>query len=144
MLGKLKYLAAIILIIAFVFGMTACAKSGSANGEAETAAEDSTASPEETVAEEVLPEVDVNSNVDELIGSWKDVSDPTLFVNISKTGTTYQYEDIDGKYEATFENGRLKVPASDDPADIAEVYIDTETRHLIVLYQGSLAEFEKK
>ena len=144
MFGNLKYLAAIILIIAFVFGMTACGESGSANEEAVAAVEDSTASPEETVAEEVLPEVDTNSSVDELIGSWKDISDPALFVNVSKTDTTYQYEDVDGKYDATFENGKLKVQASDDPADFAEVYIDTETGHLFVLYQGSLAEFEKE
>ena len=142
MIKNLKCTIVLVIAVTLAFGMTACNGNVSANGEA--VVEESAAPPQAATVEEALPEVDTNSDVNVLIGSWKGVSDTTLYANITKTDTAYQYEDNDGKYTATFENGKLKVPVSDDAADFAEVYVDADTGHLYVLYQGGLSEFEKK
>ena len=137
MLKKLKCSIVLVIAVTLAFGMIACSGSNSANTGA--AVEESAAPPEAA-----LPEVDTSSDVDVLIGNWKGISDTTLYANITKTDTAYQYEDNDGKYTATFENGKLKIPVSDDAADFAEVYVDADTGRLLVLYKGGLSEFEKK
>jgi hypothetical protein len=144
MFTKCKFLVVLILSVTLLFILAACGGSDSAGEDAGAVVEESAAPPEPATVEDVLPEVDTSSAVDGLLGSWKDISDPTLFANITKVDSAYQYEDNDGKYDAVFENGKLKVSVSDDPADFAEVYIDAETAHLCVLYQGGLSEFVKK
>lgn len=144
MFKNLKLLVVLVLALTLVSGLAACGGSDSAGKDATAVVEENTAPAEPATVEEVLPEVDTGSNVDALVGNWKDVTDPALFANITKTDAAYQYEDNDGKYAATFENGKLKVQVSEDAADLAEVYIDTGTGHLFVLYQGGLSEFEKK
>ena len=143
MFKNLRYLVAIVLVVTLVSGLTACGGGGSSEKGTEVIAEN-TAPAEPDTVEESLPQVDANSNADALLGSWKDIVDPSLFANITKTDTAYQYEDNDGTYTATFENGKLTVKVSEDGADTAEVYVDADSGHLFVLYQGGLSEFEKK
>lgn len=142
MFKNLKYLVVFALALTLVLGLAACG--GGTASDSEAAAVENTAPAEPATVEEALPQADTGTKADELVGSWKDISDATLFANITKTDSTYQYEDNDGKYAATFENGKLKVQVSADAADTAEAYINAETGHLLVLYQGGLSEFEKK
>ena len=97
---------------------------------------------EEAVVEQAMPTPDAETGVEALLGKWEDVSSPDRFAHITKTESGYQYEDNEGKYPATFENGILKVKVSD--TDAADVYIDTKTGHLLAVYQGNQSEFLKK
>lgn len=147
---NLKTIAILILVFMFFACMTACSGTANSSGQQNdaqqsvenTSAPENASTPEAATAEESIPAADSKASADQLIGSWKDISDENNFTNITKTDTGYQYEDNDGEYSATFENGVLKVKASD--SDTAEVYIDPKTGHLLTLYQGGLTEYEKK
>lgn len=144
MIKNLKYLVILVLAVTLTFGLAACGGSDSGEGEDKEVVEESTAPAEPDTVEEALPEVDTSASVDVLVGNWVDISDSQYFANITKDGEVYKYEDNDGTYEATFKDGKLLVPVSDAADDFAEVYVDTGTGHLLVLYQGGIAEFEKK
>lgn len=143
MIKSLKYLVILVLAVTLTFGFAACGGSDSVDGD-NSEVEENTAPPEPDTVEEALPEVDTSASVDVLVGNWVDISDSTYFANITKDGEVYKYEDNDGKYDATFKDGKLIVPVSDAENDFAEVYVDAGTGHLCVLYQGGIAEFEKK
>lgn len=102
----------------------------------------STAAPETAAVVETLPKADTKTNVDAMLGKWVDVNDANSTAEITKTDSGYLYADADGKYTATFENGVLKVKASD--TDNAEVYIDPDTGHLLVSYKDGVTEYLKK
>lgn len=144
MIKNMKYFVAAILAMSLIFSLAACGGNDSAAADAEASVEERTVPAEPDTVKEVLPEADTSSTGDVLIGSWKDISDPALLANISKIDTGYQYEDNEGVYAATFESGKLKVSVSEDAADFAEAYVNPETGHLLVLYQGGVSEFEKK
>lgn len=140
-----KIFAVLVLIFTLLAGMTACGDNNTASSGQQADVQQSTeqtVAPEAATIEQTLPAVDSKAGVDALIGSWKDISEADSFVTITKTEAGYQYEDNDGKYPATFENGVLKVKASD--TDTADVYIDPETGHMFTAYQGGLLEYEKK
>ena len=97
---------------------------------------------EQMASEQVAEEADTSMKADDLVGNWVDVNDSTRFANIVKDGENYSYEDNDGKYPATFKDGVLKVEVAAN--DFADVYIDTVSGHLMLVYQDNVAEFAKK
>lgn len=140
-----KIFAVLILVFTLLAGMTACENNNTASSGQQADVQqtvEQTAAPEPATAEEDFPVADPKANVDALIGSWKDISAADSFANITKTETGYQYEDNDGTYPATFEDGVLKVKVSD--TDTADVYIDPGTGHLFIAFQGDLMEYVKK
>lgn len=148
-----KILVILILVFTLMTGMTACGSNTAGNdttgndtasGQQADASQttEQTVTPEEATIEQAIPEADPEANADALIGSWKDITAADSFVNITKTEAGYQYEDNDGKCPAAFENGVLKVKASD--TDTADIYIDPKTGHMITAYQGGMTEYEKK
>ena len=143
-LKSFKTIVVYILIFTLLAGMTACSDKTAPSGKQSDVSQspEKEAAPEVATVVESLPAADTNAGADALIGSWKDISDAESFAAITKTDTGYQYEDKDGKYPATFENGVLKVKASE--TDTADVYIDPKTGHMVTAYQGGLSEFEKK
>ncbi len=140
MIKNLKRLIVFVIAVTLALGLIACGSGqGTEAPDGETAA-----ALEPATVEEAIPDADTGSSPDILIGSWKGISDPDSFANITKTEAGYQYEDNDDVYEAAFAEGKLKIRVSEDAADIAEAYVDTETGNLLVLYQGGLSKFEKK
>jgi hypothetical protein len=135
----------VVLVIATVFavGLAACGGSGSSSDESTAVVQENTAPAVAATVAEAVPQADTASKADALVGTWKDVSDPSSTATITKSGNDYQYADKDGTYKCTFEGGKLKVQVSGDASDTAEAYIDTATGHLCVLYQGGLSEFQK-
>lgn len=93
--------------------------------------------------EQTLPEADATAVADGLIGNWTNYDDPEQFAVITKTASAFQYEDNDGKYPAVFENGKLRIKISDTESDSADVYLDSQTGHMMMVYQDSVYEFEK-
>lgn len=138
----MKKLLIVVLLFVFVGGFAACGGGEANSTESLDTQTSQQAETEETVVEETMPTADPNAAVDALIGSWVDISDETRFANITKADTDYQYEDNEGQYPATFENGSLKIKASD--TDTAESFIDAKTGNMLMIYQGSIWEFKKK
>jgi cytoskeletal protein RodZ len=98
-------------------------------------------STDSSAEQSTLSAVDTAASADDLIGTWKDANDDTQTAKITKTDSGYELEQSDGKYPATFANGVLKVKATD--TDTADVYIDKQTGHLILSYQGGITEYVK-
>lgn len=125
--------------------MTACGSEANTSSDEMTLSQtevelQSTAQP--ATVSQAEPEADTKVSVDALIGEWVDISDTVNIAKITKADNEYQFEDKDGKYPATFENGKLKVKVSD--ADTAEAYINSETGHLIVVLGEDIWEYGKK
>jgi hypothetical protein len=97
---------------------------------------------EQMASAQIAEEADTSMKADDLIGSWVDVTDSTRFANIVKDGENYTYEDNDGKYKASFKDAVLKVEVAAN--DFAEVYIDSASGHLMLVYQDNVSEFSKK
>lgn len=139
-----------LLIFALLTSLTACGgkttdPSGQQASSQQTADQqeaDQQATDLQAAAEQVVPAADPTASVNDLIGSWTDISSTDRFANITNADTEYQYEDNDGKYSATFKDGVLKVKVSD--SETADVYLDEKTGHMLVVYQGEPAEFSKK
>lgn len=131
------------MVAALLFTFTAC------GGDASTSQEGTASNGQEAVAtaqepatvESALPKVDTGAAADSMLGEWKDTVDNTHFSKITKTDSGYQLEDNDGKYPATFKEGKLSVKVTE--SDTAEAYIDTNTGHLFILFQDGLTEFAK-
>lgn len=140
-----KKCAILIAITVFAFSFASCGSKNSPAKESEAPTPELTvaATPAPDVAEQTAPEADIKVAEDSFVGNWKDVNSGEGFVKITKTESGYQYEDNDGKYKATFEDGILKVQVSDDATDMADAYINSETGHLILNYQGGLSEYIK-
>lgn len=124
---------AILITGIFVSGFTGCQ-----NQSTPTTTNDKAA---QAVVEQKAPLTDSKAKAESFIGEWKNVDDYNQITKITKSGNGYQYEDNDGKYEATFEKGKLKVKISD--GDFAEVAMNSETKNMIMTYQGSVVEFKK-
>lgn len=145
----MRYSSRILAILALVFLiftlLTACG-GGSGDSQSQTGqsvdANASSAPAQTETVQASLPQADTSASADSLVASWKQVGSPDKFVNITKTDSGYQYEDNDGKYPATFKDGKLEVKATD--TDMAEAYIDSATGHLVVVFQGGMTEYEKK
>jgi hypothetical protein len=97
---------------------------------------------EQMASAQVAEEADTSKKADDLVGNWVDVTDSTRFANIVKDGENYLYEDNDGKYSATFKDAVLKVEVAAN--DFADVYIDSASGHLVLVYGDNIAEFAKK
>ncbi len=154
----------VVLFLAFIFTavLAACGGSNSADSTAEYSSTDWSASPSESLStaeaavqaqtnqeatvEAALPPADTEKANDEnLLGTWTDVNAPDRYVTITKTDSGYEYEDNEGKYPATLVDGVLKVQVSEsDATDTADAYIETESGHLLSVYQDNQAEFMKK
>ena len=136
------------LMVALLFVLSGCGSGGDTGDSSDQSAvaEESVAAVAETVeqamTEQIAEAVDTKASVDELVGNWVDIVEADRFVNITKEGTEYQYEDNEGKLPASFENGVLKVKVSD--TETADVYIDTDSRHLLLTYQDNISEYAKK
>ena len=147
---NLKKVAILILVFALPALITACGNNDSgqqvdAQQQSEAEAVQSSIQAETdqvAAASEVIQTADTKASVDSLIGSWIDINTPERFANITKTDTEYQFEDNEGKYPATFIDGVLKVKASDSVT--VDVHIDTETGHMLSVYDGNITEFSKK
>ncbi len=135
-----------VLIVAFIFVLSGCGNDTADSAEQASLAGETKAAEAETVqqaiTEQITEVVDTKTNVDELIGSWIDISAADRFVNITKEGTQYQYEDNEGKLPATFEGGILKVKVSD--TETADVFIDAESGNLFLAYLDNISEYTKK
>jgi hypothetical protein len=157
----LKVLSILVLLCIIVVGMIGCGNKGSADSTGDTSSlQDESMMQEDTsvqdqdstqqatgkavteVVEQTMPTANKQTTVENFLGEWKDINDGSRFAKITKTGTAYEYEDNEGKYPATFENGALKVKPSDDI--IVTVIIDQKTGHMISEYQGNESEFSKK
>lgn len=121
-------------------GAAAEAATGAA-AEASTEAETSAQSVEEMASAQVNQEAKTNIEVKDLVGKWININDSTRFANIAVDGGNFTYEDNDGKYTASLENGILKVKVGDN--DFADVYIDLASGHLMLVYQDNTEEFAK-
>ncbi len=154
----------VVLVLVFIFSvaLTACGGGNADDSTAEYASTDWSASPSESLStaeaavqaqtnqeatvEAALPPADTEKANDEnLLGTWTDINASDRYVTITKTDAGYQYEDNEGKYPATLVDGVLKVQVSEsDPTDTADVYIATESGHLLSVYQDDQAEFMRK
>jgi hypothetical protein len=139
----------VIFILVFVLStiITACGSNEASSSQQQSEAVQSSIQAETdqvAAASEVIPTADSKASVDNLLGSWTDINSPDSFANIIKTDTGYQFQDNDGKYPAEFIDGVLKVKVSDNETDTADVYIDVNTSHMLVDYQGSTSEYSKK
>lgn len=85
------------------------------------------------------------ATVDILLGEWVDVDYPERYVKITKTSTGYLYEDNDGKYNATFEKGVLKLNVSVyTESENAEAYYENKLGNMVMIYKETLSKFKKK
>ena len=141
-----KVLIACILALIFTVSLSACGEETTNSSKEQTnttvQAVDELQPDQEVTIEEALPTVNATVAVDNLIGSWIDITSPDRFVKITKLDSDYQYEDNEGKYPATFKDGVLKVKVSE--SDTADAYIDKDTGHLLSVYQDNISEYNKK
>lgn len=84
-----------------------------------------------------------STSVKNYLGNWQDISDSTRTAKIyADTKAGYIWEDNEGKYTAKFENGVLKVQATD--IGTAVVTYDDSSKHLkIVLTDEKTKEVQK-
>ena len=147
-LRKFPVITLVFLTLMFLTILSSCSGSSSTLDQQNSASDQETGSTQTAQSESVtsaeqstLSAVDTAASVDDLLGIWKGVNDDTQSAKVTKTDSGYQFEQNDEKYPATFSNGILKVKASD--TDMADVYIDKQTGHLIVSYQGGITEYVK-
>lgn len=143
-MSSLKKLSILILVAAFVFVLVSCGDNSASTEQPIVEEITVEAAPVPETEVQTVPAADTEVGSEIFIGSWKDIESEESFVNITKTDAEFTYEDNDGKYSATFQEGVLKVQVSDVEGDTADVYINSESGHLILSYQGSLSEYEKK
>lgn len=143
-----KLLVVGMLITVILLAFAGCGSSDEAAGDENIdSAVESTApveaeTVEQAATEQIAEAADTKTKVEDMVGSWVDVNAADRFVNITSVGTTYSYEDNEGKLAATFEEGILKISVSD--TDKADAYIDQATGHLMVVYQDNISEYAKK
>ena len=142
---NVKAFTIVFLIFILLFSMAACGTNSTETNDQQAddqQADDQAATDQQITAVQAVPEADTNALVDNLIGSWTNINSSDRYITITKTESGFLYEDNEGKYDATFENGILKVKVAD--SETADVYIEAETGHLLSVYQGDPSEFEKK
>ena len=142
--GRIAVIGVLAIVIMFaLFGCGGNADNSSGNapssGESVVAV---TEVVEQEASDKIADAVDEKASADDLVGNWKDITDEARFVNITKTDAGYEYEDNEGKLPSEFSEGILKVKVSD--TETADVYIDTASGHLFLVYQDNISEFEKK
>lgn len=135
-----KLLIICILMITFVINISACSNKAVDTNIQQVDEQEETN--QQATIEQAIPMANPEATVDALIGQWVDVSSAERFAKISKSENTFQYEDNEGKYPATFENGILKVKVSD--TDVVDVYLDAQSGHIFTDYQGNSSEYSKK
>ncbi|HEX2945803.1 MAG TPA: hypothetical protein VHT96_07590 [Clostridia bacterium] len=141
-------LSAIIITLAF----SACTSNSSeqntqtestlSSGIEASGEQQANAAPQKEVVSQEVAKPDTKASVDDLTGSWTDKNDKTRFINISKDGDGYIYEDNEGKLQTEYKDGVLELKISD--TDTAKVYIDEASGHLMLVYQDNISEYEKK
>lgn len=136
-----KILVVCILMFVLLISVAACGSKDTTSTESQTIVEEQV-SAEPATATQVIPTPDSAATVDALVGNWVDINSADRFANITKVGEEYQYEDNDGKYSATFKDGKLLLKVND--TETADVYVDEKTGHMFTVYQGNPTEFSKK
>jgi hypothetical protein len=138
---KNRLIIALLLAVVLVITFTACGNKDD-EGNDEVVEETISATPVPETAEQALPEADTKATVDALLGEWVDIGDATRFAKITKTDSAYEYEDNEGKYPATFEEGMLKVTVGEGM--VADVFIQPDTSNMVTKYEDNISEFKKK
>lgn len=135
-----------ITIAVLMLAFAGCGSGGDTSGQnTDVQADPVEAEPEvveQEVTEQIAEAANTEAGVDEFEGSWVGVDDASLFVNITKDGDQYKYEDNDGAYQAAFADGILKVTVAEN--DTADVYVDKDTGHLVLTYMDSIIEYARK
>ncbi len=146
---KIRTISTVLIISLLTLSLLAGCSGGSDTGNSgdadNTAAEPVAAAPEvveQEISEQITESADTEVSTDAFEGSWVGVDDESLFVNITKEGDKYKYEDNDGAYEAALSDGILKVTVAE--GDFAEVYVDKETGNLVLTYMDSMVSYMKK
>lgn len=130
-----------MIFFTLLISLSACGSDGTTEQGDSSASQPVTIVQPDTV-EQAVQQVDAFASADKLIGSWTDINSPDRFANITQVDSGYQYEDNEGKYPSTYENGKLIIKLSD--TDKAEAYIDGKTGHLLSVYQDNISEYQKK
>jgi hypothetical protein len=143
---KIKIILSVYLFVVMIFFTLAACSVVSTDAELHsldkaTEQQDET-KPEKAVVAQEFASPDSDADSVDLTGSWADINDMSRFINITKSGEEYVYEDNEGKLQTAYKDGVLEVKVSD--TDIAKVYLDKSTGHLLMVYQDNLSEFEKK
>lgn len=137
-----RIISVLSLVFILLVFLSACSNSNTASSSTDTSSIESIQPPTDaTVVLNPLPTPDPKVTIDSLLGSWVDIDDSTRFANITKTDSGYQYQDNDGTYEATFQNGVLTVKVSD--TDSAQTYFDNTSGNLITTYQDGFSKYKK-
>lgn len=145
---SIRALAVSTALFVLLAGLAACADNtgdtGDSSGQpsSQQAGEEKAEAPQVATVEQVIEAPDTGADVDSLIGSWIDITSEDRFVNITKNGDEYQYEDNEGILPATFQDGVLKLKVSD--TETADVYINPENGYLTLVYLDNISEFKKK
>jgi hypothetical protein len=133
-----------VIILAVVFAFTGCGSRNDDSSEAiadETPKEPEPEVVQQEITQKIVEEADTKTTEDVFAGKWAGVDDPSLFVNITKDGDKYVYEDNDGKYDAEFADGVLKVTVAEN--DFATVYVDKDSGNLVLTYMDNIIEYKK-
>ena len=141
-----RVLAVCIAVFVLLIGFSAC---GSNTGDSldqssnlQQAEDKKAEAPQQATVEQAVETPDTAATVDSLIGSWIDIASEDRFVNITKNGAEYEYEDNEGKLPATFQDGALKLKVSD--TETADVFINPENGYLTLVYLDNISEYKKK
>lgn len=143
---KIKTILAVLVIsLLTLLMLTGCSGGGGADASGNTPSEPVEAAPEvveQDISEQITEAANTEATMDEFEGNWVGTDDEKLFVNITKDGDKYKYEDNDGTYEASLAEGILKVTVAEN--DFAEAYVDKETGNLVLTYMDSMVSYKKK
>lgn len=133
-----------VIITVLMFAFAGCG--GRDSSDEATDAETTPVEPEPEVVEQevsqkITEEADTETTEDVFTGKWVGMDDPLLFVNITKDGDKYLYEDNDGAYDAEFADGILKVTVAEN--DFANVYVDKNSGNLVLTYMDNIIEYKR-
>lgn len=141
MLKRRKLIGVLIMVTIISIYFSACGNNNSGNNSTEPVGKEV-----EVIIPEPTPEptpAPVSTATDDtVIGEWVDINSSDCFVKITQIGDSYQYEDNDGQYPATYKDGILTVNVTD--TDTAKVFVDANSKHLFTEFQGNKAELRKK
>lgn len=143
---KIKTISSVLVIALLTLSMlTGCSGGGSADAAGNTPSEPVEAVPEvveQDLSNQITEAANTEVETDAFEGSWVGTDDESLFVNITKDGDKYKYEDNDGAYEAVLTDGILKVTVAEN--DFADVYVDKDTGNLVLTYMDNIVSYKQK